>query len=612
MLRPKTVRLSQMSHLPEAITVPNTVLYVAGVARRARQNSLAAPGGYRLRRRPGARRWTGDGPLSILLTNMSNFPRDDRMTAPPVLAAVTLRAAFEVAERWLTANRDAVNAINVYPVPDGDTGTNMLLTWRAALQAGSGVPDQAAGAYLGALAHGALLGARGNSGVILSQMLAGLAQACQGAGTLDGPHFARALVSAADHAYAAISQPIEGTMLTVMRDAARAGADALGDTPAEVLRAAVTEAHASVERTPTLLARLRDAGVVDAGGRGIAVILEGVLHGVTGEPLPELVERPAAPVDLGGVAHEGHGYCTEFVIAGNGMDRSEIESALIAAGGESILVVGDRETVRVHVHLEDPGPGISIGAARGALASVKVENMQAQHDEWRAGVAAAGADVPAIGLVVVARGEGIAAAFRDLGATQILDGGETGKASTGELIEAARAAGRDHVFLLPNDKDVLMAAQRAVAQEPQFITLIPTRSIAAGLAAAFEYRPEGDVAEITEAMLENAALVRSVEVSRSVRTATVDGVAVREGDAIALVDGKLVAATATLEHALLAGLEDAGAAEAELITLYIGADMLAGVQGDVTRGLVEQRFPGVEVQAIEGGQPHYPYLAGVE
>ena len=532
------------------------------------------------------------------------------MTAPPVLAAVTLRAAFEVAERWLTANRDAVNAINVYPVPDGDTGVNMLLTWRAALRAGAGVPDQAAGAYLGALAHGALLGARGNSGVILSQMLQGIADACQGAGTLDGPHFAAALVAAADHAYAALSQPVEGTMLTVMRDAARAGAAATGADPTGVIRAAAAEARASVARTPDLLPRLRDAGVVDAGGMGIAVILEGVLYGLTGDPLPSAAAASTSTVDLDAIAHEGHGYCTEFVLSGAAIDRAALEAALSEAGGESILVVGDPQTLHVHVHLDDPGVGISIGAARGTLAAVKVEDMQAQHDEWRAGVAASEARLPANGLVVIARGEGLATAFRDLGATQVLSGGESGKASTGELIEAARASGQQHAFLLPNDKDVLMAAERAVAADPAFITLIPTRSLAAGLAAAFAYLPDGDPTEIANAMLEAAARVRSVEVSRAVRVAVVDGVSTRAGEAIVLVDGRLVATAGSLEDALLAGLDDARAANAELVTLYLGAD--APEDAATLRARVEARFPGVEVQVVDGGQPTYPYLAGVE
>lgn len=532
------------------------------------------------------------------------------MTAPTLLAAGTLRAAFHVAEQWLTANRDQVNAINVYPVPDGDTGTNMLLTWRAALRAADGVPANAAGTYLGALSQGALLGARGNSGVILSQMLAGVAKACEGAGTLDGPHFARALVSAADHAYAAISQPVEGTMLTVLRDASAAGAAMADGDPADVLRAAVREAHASVQRTPDLLPRLRDAGVVDAGGQGIAVLLEGILYGVTGEPLPAVAASAPSTIDLGNVAHEGHGYCTEFVVKGSMIDRATLEAALVAVGGESILVVGDQETVHVHVHLDDPGPGLSIGAARGALAAVKVEDMQAQHEEWRAGIAASEARLPSIGLVAVARGAGLAAAFRELGATQVLTGGETGKASTGELIEAARAAARDHVFLLPNDKDVLMAAQRAVAQEPGFLTLIPTRSIAAGLAAALAYQPDGDPTEIGAAMLEATAHVRSVEVSRSVRTATVDGVSIRDGDAIALVDGMLVASAATLEDALLAGLEAAGTEDAELVTLCLGDG--APDSGTTALGHITARFPNVEVQVIAGGQPHYPYLAGVE
>jgi dihydroxyacetone kinase-like predicted kinase len=219
--------------------------------------------------------------------------------------------------------------------------------------------------------------------------------------------------------------------------------------------------------------------------------------------------------------------------------------------------------------------------------------------------------LPVIGLVAVARGTGIAAAFRELGATRILDGGETGKASAGELLEAARASGREHAVLLPNDKDVLMAAETAAAQAPGFITVISTRSAAAGLAAAVAYQPGGDASRVVEEMREAAEAVRCVEVSRAVRAATVDDVAVREGDAIALVDDVLVAATATLEEALLAGLEAADAATAELVTLYLGAGV--SVEGSAHAiALIADRWPHLDVETVEGGQPHYPYIAGVE
>ena len=528
------------------------------------------------------------------------------------LNAKALRTALGVAETWLAANRDAVNAINVYPVPDGDTGTNMLLTWRAALRAADEV-DGHAGAILSAAQRGALLGARGNSGVILSQMLRGLAESIDGVEAITPAALASALERAASAAYEAVSEPVEGTMLTVMRDGAAAAVAAEADTTDAVLAAFVEEAFASVDRTPELLPRLKDAGVVDAGGMGIAVLFQGLLHGVNGEPLPAApVAGAGTIVDLSGVEHEGHGYCTEFVVLGAEIDRPAIERSLAEAGGESILVVGDPSAVHVHVHMDDPGPAISIGSASGALDSVKVENMQAQHAEWTAGHEEIDpADLPSIGLVAVARGPGLAAAYRDLGATQVLDGGPTGKASAGELLDAARKAGRDRVFILPNDKDVLMAAERAAGEAPELIIVIPTRSAAAGLAAAVPYLPEGDADELAEQMHEAIENIRAVEVSVSVRDATVDGVAVREGDAIVLVDGVLVATASTVDEALMAGLAEAVSDETELVTLYLGDDA-SDEDGERATGLIAGAHPDLDVEVVRGGQPHYPYIAGVE
>ncbi len=546
--------------------------------------------------------------------------------------APRLRAAFDVAERWLTANRDGINAINVYPVPDGDTGTNLLLTVRAALR---DLPDSPThvGELTALIARGALLGARGNSGVIWSQMLRGFAEHLAARKDASSADLVEALVNASDVAYAAVGQPVEGTMLTVLREAAGAAHSAAvsGLDEAALFHALVDEAYASVERTPTLLPRLREAGVVDSGGAGVAVLLEGIALGLHGLPLPALARYSGTEqVETDAVEHEGHGYCTEFVTAiepGTGaIDRSGMERELVALGGESVLVVGDDHTVHVHVHMGDPGPAISIGAQAGALLMVKVENMQAQHEAWMQGhpapsegdpvaegdsADATPGDLPALGLVAVVRGAGLARAFRDLGATGIVSPEDGGRASAGELLEAARAAGTEHVFVLPNDKDVLMAAETAAREAPGFVTVIPTRNAAAGLAAAIFYLPQGDPAGIAEEMRGALEAVRCVEVSTSVRDATVDGVPVRRGDAIAFLDGRLVVAMPQAEEALLAALADAVGDSAELVTVYLG-EGVSPDGGDRMRALIEKGHPSVEVEVLEGGQPHYPYLVAVE
>ncbi|TAJ18610.1 MAG: DAK2 domain-containing protein [Dehalococcoidia bacterium] len=541
------------------------------------------------------------------------------MADAPTLAldATRLQRAFEVAERWLAQNREGINAINVYPVPDGDTGTNMLLTWRAALKGGVEGDGAAAGTYLGHVARGALMGARGNSGVILSQIIRGLAESCAGVHTLDTSAFARALEGASATAYAAVTNPVEGTILTVIREAsaAAASAHASGEGTEGVLYIMLTEAFASVKRTPELLPRLREAGVVDSGGMGVAVILQGLVCGILDHPLPaEPLVTGTAEVKADAVEHEGHGFCTEFVISGTGLDRSTIEGELAAAGGSSILVVGDPSMLRVHVHVERPEHAFDVGERHGTLAARKAEDMQAQHEAWMDDRDDEDLDpslLPAIGLVAVAEGRGIAAAFRDLGAGRVLLGQAGVKVSAGDILEAARRAGREHAIVLPNDKDVLMAANQAAAASDGFLTVVPSRSPASGLTAALEYRGEGDAGEVAAAMSEVMAGVRAVEVSRSVRTATVDGVAVREGDAIALVDGRMVAATETLEDALLAGLDVATEDGAEIATIYLGQEAPADAAERLPR-LIGERHPDLEIQIMPGGQPYYPYLAGVE
>jgi len=535
------------------------------------------------------------------------------MTAEP-RATSSVAAVLEVlraAERWLARNREAIDAVNVYPVPDGDTGTNMLLTWRATLDGTSGASTfEVAGEQL---ARAALFGARGNSGVILSQFVRGLTEGAAPAaatGSLDGAGLASMLERGASTAYAAVSQPVEGTMLTVMRDAASAAtaaADAGGEL-IEVLEAAVLEADRSVERTPELLPRLREAGVVDAGGLGIAVLLRGILLGARGEPLPEAPAAPRGALDLGSIERAGHGYCTEFVIVQPSQGVGELTAALEARGADSILVVGDASALHVHAHLDDPQQALSLGSAAGEVRSVKIENMQDQHDSWAAGHE--GRAQAEIGLVAVLPGDGLAIVARSIGPVEVIAGGATMNPSAGEILEAARRAASQHAFVLPNDANVLMAARQAAEAEPGFLTIVPVESVAAGIAAAFAFEAGGNLEAIAARMEEAAAGVHSIEVTLAVRDAVVDGVTIESGQALALVDGRPFVAATDLEDALLDTIE-AIAWDAEVVTIYLGADAPADA-AERLPSMVEARCPGLEVEVVHGGQPHYPYLAGVE
>ncbi len=548
---------------------------------------------------------------------------DRELTAPatPRLSAVDLCAALAAAERWLTINRDGINAINVYPVPDGDTGTNMLLTLRAALRAVE-VPPATVGEATRQIARAALLGARGNSGVILSQMLRGLAEGLAGREDTSGPGLVHALCVASDVAYAAVSAPVEGTMLTVLREAAHLAREALAREAGEaaILDALIAEAYASVRRTPTLLPRLAEAGVVDAGGAGVAVILEGVVSYIHQVELPDEPRyRADRPVSTDALEHEGHGYCTEYLVLGVDIDRAAIEAALLAIGGESLLVVGDSGTVHVHVHVEDPGAALSVGAGVGALDGVKVENMQVQHEAWMAGResldqphdGALARPATPIGLVAIVSGSGIAEAFRDLGAAVVLQPAAGAKTSAGEILEAARRAATERAIILPNDRDVLMAAEAAEREAPGFITIVPSQNVAAGLAAAIYYTATGDPAEVADEMTSALSHARAVEVSTASRDASVDGVAVHAGDPIVFVDGALRGAAATHEDALLAGLAEVVTPTSEIVTVYLGAEALAGSSPHLA-ARIQAAHPALDVEVLEGRQPHYVYVAAVE
>lgn len=543
------------------------------------------------------------------------------MSGPPrrPLTAAEVRDAFAAAAEHLREAARAVDAINVYPVPDGDTGSNMAATMREAVDAALTLgPEATVPQVLERLARGALYGARGNSGVILSQALLGLAKGAGEKPTLDGRSVALGLARASEAAYSAVSQPVEGTMLTVMRAAAAGAtraADALpgggeGAAPHAVFAEALRAAEEAEAKTIDQLPALAEAGVTDAGGEGICVLLRGLVAALAGERprAPTLPDRPLAL--LAGHEEERFGFCTEFVLEGlpgQGVDVTGMRALAERSHVTSTVMVGDERALRVHVHTMEPERFIEQAAAFGRVVQAKFEDMSLQHGRFRrtgSGVAAP------VALLALSRGAGFDAIFESLGAN-IVDLGEVLKPPAGDIARAADAVGVPHVIVLPNHKNVVMAARQAAQLARCTLHVVPTESLPQGIAAALEFNPEADVTETTAKMEAARHEVTTVEVTIAAADRAAEGVAVRRGQAIALVDDRLVAAADDVAEALLAGLKRAAAGGASLITVYAGREC-APSDADRIAEHLRGAFAGVEVEQVMGGQPLYPIIASVE
>ncbi|CAB4691106.1 MAG: DAK2 domain-containing protein [Actinobacteria bacterium] len=502
----------------------------------------------------------------------------------------------------IEAQRGRIDDLNVFPVPDGDTGTNLTLTVRAIVEAleAPGADDRAGLAH--EVARAALMGARGNSGVILSQIVRGAAEALGGTESLD---LAAVLRGASDAAYRAVKSPVEGTMLTAVRELAEA-AEAGGEIAAVIARG-----DDCVRRTPELLPVLADAGVVDAGAAGFLEIVRGVASVWTGEVLVAAA-APAAPrlTMAADLAHDDSEfqYCTVFVVEGEGLDADSLEHEL-ARLGDSLLVVGDSAALKVHVHTDDPGAALSLGVARGTLAGIEIANMHAQtRDRERRLQAVPDLPVATCGLVVVSAGAGNRALFESLGAI-VVDGGETMNPSTAEILSAVELSPTTEVVVLPNNKNVVMAAEHAAANAQRVVRVVPTVSMQAGLAAAvaFDASAEAD-ANVTE-MAEVVEGVRTGAVARASRDAEFGGVDVRAGEWLALQDGNAVATDPEPVGAVRALVERLLSEPRAILTVLLGeeapdlSDLLAEVA---------TRFPDLELDVHEGGQPHYAVLLSAE
>ncbi|HEV8575036.1 MAG TPA: DAK2 domain-containing protein [Dehalococcoidia bacterium] len=544
------------------------------------------------------------------------------MSAPRIdsLSGPDLRDLFAAATSWLERNVPQVNAVNVFPVPDGDTGTNMFLTMRSTMEEAERCDDSRAGAMLAAMSHGALMGARGNSGVILSQIIGGLARGVDGDDSVTPQSLTAGLEQASQSAYKAVTKPAEGTILTVIREVSEAVTVREGDDICALLQTAVEAAKESVERTPSLLPVLAEAGVVDAGGLGLSVLLEGMLRHARGESLEaatvtETVEQEW--LEATGARHlteeSLYGYCTEVLVSGSNLDAESIRDRVMQLG-DSVIVVGDRDLVRVHVHTDDPGATLSLGTGAGQLVQVKVDNIRRQaerfvamHEEMRGD----DGSPPSLSVVAVVAGDGMARIFESVGCTRVVSGGPTMNPSTRDIVEAVDACPAGDVAVLPNDKNIILAAQQAKELTEKRLHVVGTRSMPQGIAALLAINPsETDAAANVRAMEEAGETVRTIEVTRAVRSTTLAGVRVNEGEVIAIVDDELKLAAASSEEAIMQSLEGLSG-EGSLVTLYYGADTAETSAEAVARN-IRDRFSSYEVEVVPGGQPHYDYIVSVE
>ncbi len=581
---------------------------------------------------------------------------------PATWSATDLAKAVTFATDWLGVYLEEVNALNVYPVPDGDTGTNMHLTMQSVRRqlADSDASDMAGVAH--ALSYGSLLGARGNSGVILSQVLKGFAESIRDSRRLTGADLAEALVSGSEAAYAAVMKPVEGTILTVVREAAEAAekrftndddaeapqlpaprrsakptparlpakrfpageslrqrsttggpseeresSDAPDVTPLDLLRLAFEEGQASLARTPDLLPILKQAGVVDAGGHGFLRLIEGIIAYFEGLPLPPKpkIERRAQQQ----FEEEEFGFCTEFLLADVEVPTQEIRE-LVAPYGDSLLVVGAEGFVKGHIHTEEPEKLLAEVSRFGRMVRSKVEDMSEQHSEILADVDAAAAEAPRTAAVAVASGYGITRVFRSL-RVRVVGGGQTDNPSVQDIADAVRSVGADDVIVMPNNKNIILAAERVGdLVEGKRVRVLPTRTLGQGLAAAVLFQESAGIDELFDEMEAAAQGSLTLEVTRASRDVELNGVSVREGDAIGLVDGQLQASARGYADVLLELLEAHGG-DYEVASLFYAPDIGdEGAQAVVEK--VAETHPDLEVEVHAGAPDLYPFLVVLE
>jgi DAK2 domain fusion protein YloV len=537
-----------------------------------------------------------------------------------------MRLLMEAGLTWLRTNQEIVNALNVFPVPDGDTGTNMVLTMQAAWDEIVTLGERSIGKIARAIAHGALMGARGNSGVILSQLWRGFARALDEHPNMDAGLFAQALSEARETAYKGVVRPVEGTILTVSSDVAKAAEEAFSNgatSVLEILQGVVTAADESVQRTPELLPILKEAGVVDSGGIGLFYILEGMLRAAYRQPLDQALAavQPLSALSLDHATESIEpGQDWEVVIDFRPYSDLDIQQYCrqLDSIGTSIQVGEGEGMYRMHIHVADKREYEPIELTRplGTITNVAIENLMIQMEDKSSQGDMQQLRLPCvepeqIGVVTVAPGLGLARVFASLGAAAIVEGGQTMNPSTQEILDAIENLPTDKIIILPNNKNIILAAQQATDITIKDVTVIPAVSIPQGVSAMLYLEPDGDLSKVIENMKSAIKEVQSGELTVATRSVEIDCVAVQEGQVIGLLNGKLAVSGNDLSESLVAMIEKTNVDQSELITLYYGEDlsiMLANKIAD----LVRERWPNIEVELVEGGQPHYQIIFSVE
>ena len=528
----------------------------------------------------------------------------------------------------LEAKKEWINELNVFPVPDGDTGTNMTLTIMSAASEVSALSDPTMKTLAKAISSGSLRGARGNSGVILSQLLRGFTRVIEKADKVDAPTFARAFEKGVETAYKAVMKPKEGTILTVARGAAEKAMEIAEDCEnlESFFADVIAEAEAVLARTPEMLPVLKEAGVVDSGGQGLLEVLKGAFDGYLGKKIDLTFEKPKSGVSVKPVSAEESdikfGYCTEFIIMLEKEFPEKEEHAFkeyLMSIGDSLVVVADDEIVKVHVHTNDPGQAIQKALTYGQLSNMKIDNMRLEHHEKvikeaekMAAQQAVQEPAKEVGFISVSVGDGMGQIFRELGADYLIEGGQTMNPSTEDVLQAIAHVNAENIFIFPNNKNIILAANQARdLTEDKNIIVIPTKTIPQGITALISYVPDKTVEQNTEEMMEAMKNVKTGQITYAVRDTKIDDKEIRQGDIMGIGDHGILAVGKEIEDTAVAMVQEMADEDSEIISVYYGADVTAE-DAEQFAARLEELYPDFDVELNEGGQPIYYYVVSVE
>ncbi|MFB7637260.1 DAK2 domain-containing protein [Peribacillus butanolivorans] len=535
----------------------------------------------------------------------------------------------------LAANAQMVDALNVFPVPDGDTGTNMNLSMTSGAKEVQNNVQEHIGKVGTSLSRGLLMGARGNSGVILSQLFRGFAKAIEHKSEINSEEFAQAFDAGVQTAYKAVMKPVEGTILTVAKDAAKQAVSSAAKHQdlIQVMEEIVTEANASLKRTPDLLPVLKEVGVVDSGGQGLVFVYEGFLAVLKGEALPVRSANGPSMDDLVSAEHhmnvQGHmntedivfGYCTEFMVrlesdklANNSFDEEKFRNDL-SEYGDSLLVISDDEVVKVHIHSEQPGNCLNYGQQYGSLIKMKIDNMREQHTaivgETNASLQTKPKSKEKYGVVSVAMGTGISELFKSIGAKSVIEGGQTMNPSTEDIVKAVEEANAEHVIILPNNKNIIMAANQAADVLGDYVTVIPTKTVPQGMAALLAFNPSQDASENKKAMIEALSHVKTGQITYAVRDTNIDGLTIKTGDFMGIDEGTIKVKDKDKSRAAKDLLSEMINEDSEILTILYGEDATKEEVEDLV-AFCNDNFEDVEVEVHNGKQPLYSFIFSIE